>query len=43
MKPDAGRVSDVVANGKGVMPPFKDRLTTTQIRDLSAYVAQATR
>lgn len=43
MKPDAGRVSDVVANGKGVMPPYKDRLTTTQIRDLSAYVAQATR
>jgi len=42
-KPDAGRVGEVVANGKGVMPPYKDRLTATQIRDVAAYVARATR
>ena len=41
-KPDAARVIDIVTNGKGVMPPYKGRLTGTQIRDLAAYVAQAT-
>jgi len=42
-KPDAERVSDVVTNGKGAMPPYRDRLTDTQIRDVAAYVAQAAR
>jgi len=40
-KPNAAQVSDVVANGKGVMPPYKGRLTAEQIRDVAAYVAQA--
>src|SRR4029078_9968789 len=34
--PDAGRVADVVANGKGVMPPYKDKLFATQLRDLAS-------
>jgi mono/diheme cytochrome c family protein len=42
-RPDAQRVVDVVTNGKGAMPPYKGRLTATQIRNLAAYVAQATR
>jgi mono/diheme cytochrome c family protein len=41
VKPDAARVGDVVTNGKGVMPPYKGRLSSTQIRDVAAYVAQA--
>jgi mono/diheme cytochrome c family protein len=40
-KPDAARVIDIVANGKGVMPPYEDKLTDEQIRNLGAYVAQA--
>jgi predicted ferric reductase/mono/diheme cytochrome c family protein len=42
VKPDAARVSDVVANGKGAMPPYENRLTDKQIRDVAAYVEQAT-
>jgi predicted ferric reductase/mono/diheme cytochrome c family protein len=42
VKPDAGHVGEVVTNGKGAMPPYKGRLTDEQIRDVAAYVAQAT-
>ena len=41
-KPDAEHVSEIVANGKGAMPPYKSRLTSRQISDLAAYVAHAT-
>jgi ferredoxin-NADP reductase len=40
-KPDAAHVVDVVTHGKGGMPPYKGRLTDEQIRDVAAYVAQA--
>lgn len=42
VKPDAGHVGDVVAHGKGAMPPYHGRLTAKQISDVAAYVAQAT-
>ena len=38
-KPDAARVVDVVTNGKGVMPAYRDRLTTKQIEHLAAFVS----
>lgn len=31
-------ISDLVTNGKGVMPAYKDRLSEQQIIDVSAYV-----
>jgi cytochrome c6 len=31
-------ISDLVTNGKGVMPAYKDRLSEQQIVDVSAYV-----
>jgi cytochrome c6 len=31
-------ISDLVINGKGVMPAYKDRLSEQQIIDVSAYV-----
>jgi len=40
-KPDAAQFVDVVAHGKGGMPPYKGRLTDEQVRDVAAYVAQA--
>jgi predicted ferric reductase/mono/diheme cytochrome c family protein len=40
-KPDAVLVTDVVTNGKGAMPPYKGKLTDTQIRDLAAYVSES--
>ena len=38
-KPDAARVVDVVTNGKGVMPSYRDRLTAAQIEQLAAFVS----
>ena len=32
-------VTDRVTNGKGVMPPFSETLTATQIADVAAYVS----
>ncbi|MEG4573763.1 c-type cytochrome [Microcoleus sp. N3A4] len=31
-------ISNLVTNGKGIMPAYKDRLTEQQIIDVSAYV-----
>jgi predicted ferric reductase/mono/diheme cytochrome c family protein len=42
LKPDAAHVSEVVASGKGAMPPYHGRLTDEQISDVAAFVAQAT-
>jgi cytochrome c6 len=42
-KPALALVVDRVTNGKGVMPPFKGSLSEEQIRDVAAYVFQATR
>lgn len=38
-KPSAALVKMRVTNGKGVMPPFKDKLDATQIADVVAYVS----
>jgi mono/diheme cytochrome c family protein len=40
-KPDAAYVRDLVTNGAGAMPSFKDRLTRSQIRDVAAFVASS--
>jgi mono/diheme cytochrome c family protein len=40
--PDLALILDRLLNGKGVMPSFKGQLTTKQIADVAAYVAQAT-
>lgn len=40
-KPDVALVREVVTNGKGAMPPFKDQLTDQQIRDVAAFVSQS--
>jgi predicted ferric reductase/mono/diheme cytochrome c family protein len=40
-KPDAARVRDVVTDGAGAMPSFKDELTDRQIRDVAAFVAES--
>lgn len=42
-RPDLALILDRVTNGKGVMPPFKGSLSEKQIRDVAAYVFQATR
>ena len=39
LKPPAALVVDRVTNGKGAMPPFKDKLSETQIQDVAAYVS----
>jgi len=41
-KAPVARVVDRVLNGKGAMPSFKGRLTTTQIADVAAYVHSVT-
>jgi mono/diheme cytochrome c family protein len=41
-KPDFQLVVDRVTNGKGVMPAFGDELSAQEIRDVAAYVVQAT-
>ena len=38
-KPSADLVVERVTNGKGAMPPFKDKLSETQIQDVAAYVS----
>jgi predicted ferric reductase/mono/diheme cytochrome c family protein len=40
-QPDAATVVAVVANGKGVMPAYRDRLTPEQIEHLAAFVSTA--
>ena len=42
-KPPFALVLDRVTNGKGVMPSFRSQLSATQIRDVAAFVAAATR
>jgi cytochrome c6 len=41
-KPDRELVIERVTNGKPPMPSFKDQLSEKQIRDVAAYVVQAT-
>jgi cytochrome c6 len=41
-KPDRELVIERVTNGMGPMPSFKDELSEEQIRDVAAYVVQAT-
>lgn len=40
-KPSEALVRDRVTNGMGQMPSFKDQLSEDEIRNLAAYVAQA--
>ena len=40
-KPDAAKVIDVVTNGKGVMPSYRNRLDRVQIEHLAAFVSEA--
>jgi mono/diheme cytochrome c family protein len=42
-KPSFDKVVERVTNGKPPMPSFKESLTEQQIRDVAAYVSQATR
>jgi mono/diheme cytochrome c family protein len=42
-KPDLGLVVNRVTNGKGVMPSFRGELSAEEIRNVAAYVVQATR
>ncbi len=42
-RPDRALIVDRVTNGKGVMPPFKGQLSEEEIRDVAAYVFEATR
>jgi mono/diheme cytochrome c family protein len=41
-QPDQALVVDRVANGKGAMPAFGDELSEDQIKNVAAYVVQAT-
>ena len=38
-KPSADHVVEMVTNGSGVMPSFKDQLSQQQINDVAAYVS----
>jgi mono/diheme cytochrome c family protein len=38
-KPSADHVVEMVTNGAGVMPSFKDQLSQQQINDVAAYVS----
>ncbi len=38
-KPPASLVIDRVTNGKGIMPPFKGKLSDTDIKNVAAYVS----
>ena len=40
LKPDAATVAAQVVSGGGGMPSFADRLTETDIRNLSAYIVE---
>jgi mono/diheme cytochrome c family protein len=42
LKPDYRAVTAQVTNGGAQMPPFKSRLSTQQIADVSAYVVKST-
>ena len=39
IKPDIARVIDTVTNGIGVMPPYKDLLSTQEIEAVAHYVS----
>ena len=39
--PDFDEAVNVVTNGRGQMPSFKDELSEQQIRDVAAYVSEA--
>ncbi|MCD6726721.1 MAG: urate hydroxylase PuuD [Solirubrobacteraceae bacterium] len=41
LRPPSSLVAEVVANGRGAMPPFKGRLDDDEIRAVAAYVASA--
>jgi cytochrome c553 len=38
-KPSADHVVEMVTNGSGVMPSFKDQLSEQEIQDVAAYVS----
>ena len=38
-KPSADHVVEMVTNGSGVMPSFKDKLSEQEINDVAAYVS----
>jgi mono/diheme cytochrome c family protein len=40
-KPSADHVVEMVTNGSGVMPSFKDKLSEQEINDVAAYVSTA--
>jgi mono/diheme cytochrome c family protein len=40
-KPSADKVVEMVTNGGGVMPSFKDKLSQQEINDVAAYVSSA--
>jgi cytochrome c553 len=42
LKPAYARIVTQVENGGQIMPPFKDKLTATQIHDVAAYVFVST-
>ena len=42
LKPPYARIVRQVTNGGKIMPPFKSQLTTTQIRDVAAFVYTST-
>src|SRR5579884_909043 len=42
LKPQYARIVLQVENGGQIMPPFKDRLSTTQIHDVAAFVYSST-
>jgi cytochrome c6 len=39
LRPDEGRVAQVLRTGLGVMPPFRDKLTEQELVVLARYVA----
>ena len=39
IRPDIARVIDTVTNGIGVMPPYKDLLSTQEIEAVAHYVS----
>jgi len=41
LKPDLEKALQAVRNGVGVMPPFRDKLTTEQIEAVARFVAQS--
>ncbi len=41
LKPDAATVTNIVTNGRGAMPPFKDSLAGADIANVAAYVSSA--